>query len=39
MSALRWSPPIITRRCTALICCGSRASKARTTEELKEPQQ
>src|SRR6185437_15533404 len=31
MSVSRWFRPIITRRCTALICCGNRntASRAR----------
>src|SRR5664280_424919 len=35
MSALRWSPPIITRRCTALTCCGNRnpASRASDVDE------
>src|SRR5260370_1730397 len=33
MSASRWSPPTITLRCTALICCENRniASRARTS--------
>src|ERR1700682_5087355 len=29
MSASRWSRPIITRRCTALICCGNRSTASR----------
>src|SRR3977135_253404 len=37
MSASRWSPPIITLRCTAPICCASRnpASRARGVYAMK----
>src|SRR3979409_1168496 len=35
MSASRWSQPIITRRCTAPICCANPASRARGAQSMK----